>query len=66
LNWDIENFSDNLAIILKNISIKLKQAGFNIMLTILLGKPSWFKELFSSKDDSYYDYVLSALYIPPL
>lgn len=62
IDWDIENFSDNLAIILKNISIKLKQEGFKIMFTILLGQPLWFKDLFPSKDNSYYDYVTLMLY----
>ena len=62
LDWDIENFTDDLTTILKTICINLKKAGFKIMLTILLGQPQWFKELFSSKDDSYYDYVTLMLY----
>ena len=62
IDWDIEEFNDTLVILLKNISIKLKNAGFKIMLTILLGHPEWFKELFSSTDDSYYDYVTLMLY----
>ena len=62
IDWDIENFDESLTLILKNISIKLKQNGFKIMLTILLGQPKWFKDLFSSKDDSYYDYVTLMLY----
>jgi len=62
IDWDIENFTDDLTTILKTICINLKKAGFKIMLTILLGQPQWFKELFSSKDDSYYDYVTLMLY----
>jgi hypothetical protein len=62
IDWDIENFNDSLTEKLKNISIKLKNKNFKIMLTILLGQPQWFKSLFSTKDDSYYDYVTLMLY----
>jgi len=62
IDWDIENFDESLTQKLKNISTKLKQNGFKIMFTILLGKPEWFKDLFSSNDDSHYDYVSLMLY----
>ena len=62
IDWDIEQFDETLTTKLKNISIKLKNNNFKIMLTIVLGQPQWFKSLFSTTDDSYYDYVTLMLY----
>ena len=62
IDWDIENFDEKYTDQLKLISQKLKKNNFKIMLTILVGKPEWFKSLFSTKDDSYYDYVTLMLY----
>ena len=62
IDWDVENFDETLTEQLKNISQKLKNNNFKIMFTILLGKPQWFQSLFSTNDDSYYDYVTLMLY----
>jgi len=62
IDWDIENFDNALVEDIKKISLILKKNHFKIMYTILLGTPKWFKPLFDTKNDSYYDYVTLMLY----